>query len=378
MNVVVVVIIMVLVGALIGGVTNSLAIKMLFRPYRAYYLGKWRIPFTPGLIPKRRSELALQLGQLVTNHLLTAEGLQKKIQDQLFIDEITKWVQREVTNILRSEEALVDVLDKWFGIKNGKEKAQIELEQWLKKKLTVMVDEVRPLQVEQILPKGIDTAVDQYIPKLASILLDKGRGYFNSPEGVEKLSNMVDRFLVGKGTFGNMISMFLGNERLVDKIQPEIIKMLNDEGTHQMIEDFLSKEWSKLKKLKVEDIEEHLHFNEMISFLQNKVFETIPFAQLDQPLKQWTVKIEQPVVEGIIPLAVSRVGQAISSELATLLKKLKLEEVVKEQVEQFSVSRLEEMVLSISRRELKMITYLGALLGGFIGLFQGLFIIFLS
>ena len=30
---------MVIVGALIGGVTNSLAIKMLFRPYRAYYIG---------------------------------------------------------------------------------------------------------------------------------------------------------------------------------------------------------------------------------------------------------------------------------------------------------------------------------------------------
>ncbi|UYZ00051.1 DUF445 family protein [Peribacillus frigoritolerans] len=35
------------------------------------------------------------------------------------------------------------------------------------------------------------------------------------------------------------------------------------------------------------------------------------------------------------------------------------------------MSRLEEMVVSITKKELSMITYLGALLGGIIGLFQG-------
>ncbi|MCL6616572.1 MAG: DUF445 family protein, partial [Anoxybacillus ayderensis] len=41
---------MIAVGALIGGMTNSLAIKMLFRPYRPMYIAGRRIPFTPGLI----------------------------------------------------------------------------------------------------------------------------------------------------------------------------------------------------------------------------------------------------------------------------------------------------------------------------------------
>ncbi|WP_350301672.1 DUF445 family protein [Peribacillus frigoritolerans] len=36
-----------------------------------------------------------------------------------------------------------------------------------------------------------------------------------------------------------------------------------------------------------------------------------------------------------------------------------------------TISRLEEMVASITKKELSMITYLGALLGGIIGLFQG-------
>ncbi|RXI99872.1 DUF445 family protein [Anaerobacillus alkaliphilus] len=378
MNVVVVVIMMVLVGALIGGVTNSLAIKMLFRPYRAYFIGKWRVPFTPGLIPKRRGELAEQLGKLVVNHLLTAEGLQKKLQDKLFLNEITEWVQREVTKLVSSEETLVNVLEKWFGITNGKEKARAGLERWLNKKLNVMVEEIRPLQLEEVVPKGVNEAVDKYIPQLTHLILEKVKNYFNSPEGIDQLANMVDRFLLAKGTFGNMITMFLGNERLVDKIQPEIIKMLNDEGTHQLIEDFLTKEWRKVKKLRVTDLEEYMDVNEVMSFLQEKIMDHVPFTKLDKPLKEWSLIIEQPLINEVVPLAVNKVGQAVSSELVTLLTKLKLEDVVREQVEQFSVSRLEDMVLSISRRELKLITYLGALLGGLIGLFQGIFIIFLS
>ena len=43
---------------------------MLFRPHEAKYIGSWRVPFTPGFIPKRRDELAKQLGNTVIQHLL--------------------------------------------------------------------------------------------------------------------------------------------------------------------------------------------------------------------------------------------------------------------------------------------------------------------
>jgi uncharacterized membrane protein YheB (UPF0754 family) len=43
----------------------------------------------------------------------------------------------------------------------------------------------------------------------------------------------------------------------------------------------------------------------------------------------------------------------------------------------FSVQMLEEVVVSIAKRELAMITYIGVLLGGIIGLFQGLLVVFI-
>ena len=52
-----------LVGGVIGGFTNRVAIRMLFRPYEAKHIGPIHIPFTPGIIPKEKPRLATAIGQ---------------------------------------------------------------------------------------------------------------------------------------------------------------------------------------------------------------------------------------------------------------------------------------------------------------------------
>ena len=64
-----------LIGAVIGYFTNYIAVKMLFRPRRAVMLGKWRLPLTPGIIPKRQPQLAHAIGQAVGQQLLTEADL---------------------------------------------------------------------------------------------------------------------------------------------------------------------------------------------------------------------------------------------------------------------------------------------------------------
>ena len=50
---------------------------MLFRPYKAKYIGKRRIPFTPGLIPANQERLAKRISDTIMGSLLTPEELQK-------------------------------------------------------------------------------------------------------------------------------------------------------------------------------------------------------------------------------------------------------------------------------------------------------------
>ncbi|MDX2241855.1 MAG: DUF445 family protein [Leptolyngbyaceae cyanobacterium bins.302] len=65
------------VGGVIGYFTNDIAIRMLFRPYRAYVIAGKRVPFTPGLIPRNQERLAKRISDTIMGSLLTPEELQK-------------------------------------------------------------------------------------------------------------------------------------------------------------------------------------------------------------------------------------------------------------------------------------------------------------
>jgi len=65
-----------IVGGVIGYFTNDIAIKMLFRPYRPWYIGQRKLPLTPGLIPRNQERLAKRVSDTIMGSLLTPEELQ--------------------------------------------------------------------------------------------------------------------------------------------------------------------------------------------------------------------------------------------------------------------------------------------------------------
>lgn len=75
-------------GGIIGYFTNDLAIKMLFRPYKPIYIGKRRLPFTPGLIPSNQERLAKKVSDTIMGSLLTPTELQKLAQRLLKTERV--------------------------------------------------------------------------------------------------------------------------------------------------------------------------------------------------------------------------------------------------------------------------------------------------
>ena len=91
------------VGALIGGITNTIAIKMLFHPYEAKYLFGKRIPLTPGVVPMRRKEASKKLGNIITENLLTPDVFGEKLKSKetdkvidLFRDKQQELMEKEI------------------------------------------------------------------------------------------------------------------------------------------------------------------------------------------------------------------------------------------------------------------------------------------
>ncbi len=88
-----------LVGALIGYITNDIAIKMLFRPLKAKYIGPVKLPFTPGIIPRQREKLADSIGLMVSRELITEDAIRRQISSPAFQNTLSKRIG-ELTGFL--------------------------------------------------------------------------------------------------------------------------------------------------------------------------------------------------------------------------------------------------------------------------------------
>ncbi|MDR0597126.1 MAG: DUF445 family protein [Treponema sp.] len=71
-----------LAGAVIGYITNAVAIKMLFRPLKPIRFLGIRLPFTPGILPRQRHKLAENIGSIVERQLLTPEILIARLRQE--------------------------------------------------------------------------------------------------------------------------------------------------------------------------------------------------------------------------------------------------------------------------------------------------------
>lgn len=365
------ILLMIVIGAVIGGVTNSLAIKMLFRPYRAIYIAGWRLPFTPGLIPKRRGELAKQLGKTVMEHLLTPEGIQRKLHDTHFQKEIVQWAKEQAGELLNRDESIEEIFERQFDVEDLKTKADGKIEAVLQS----ILDDLQDRTPEELLPETWQEVVVEQIPALSDEIADQAVRYLQSPEGKVRTKELLEQSLSGSGMFGNMVNMFLGNDSMSEKLQTKVVKLLRQPMFRRMITRLIENEWEKLKQKTIRTWIDALGTDSGIEELASFLRRQIPTGEwLDTPLSEWQEPYREQMIETWVPHIVDRAGQAVSAKVGDMLKYLRLEEIVESQVETFAVERLEKLVLSISRREFKMITYLGAFLGGMIGLVQGLLI----
>ncbi len=96
-------IVTIVMGTVIGYGTNYLAVKMLFRPkHEVMFMGK-RLPFTPGVIPKQKDKLAVAVGDVVGNKLLTKEDIKSRLSEEKLKGDITGIITGVLSEKLRDE-----------------------------------------------------------------------------------------------------------------------------------------------------------------------------------------------------------------------------------------------------------------------------------
>ncbi|WP_029451536.1 DUF445 family protein [Clostridium algidicarnis] len=104
-----------IVGAVIGYITNWLAIKMLFRPYEEKRIFGIKVPFTPGLIPKEKQRIAKSVSEAIANHLLSKDTIVKALCSPNIYSHIYNMVETKIKEIYSSTKNLKALMEENLG-----------------------------------------------------------------------------------------------------------------------------------------------------------------------------------------------------------------------------------------------------------------------
>lgn len=370
------------VAAFVGGVTNHFAIKMLFHPREEKIILGRRVPFTPGLIPKRKDEIAESLGHVVSDYLVTSEGLQDLIRRPVFRSKMEESLRRKLEEWSESELSFGDLALKVWSPEQW-EQIKVRAEQ-LARELTARGAaaiwngyglEAKPLK--ELVPGWSEETIQGWSAAAADTVLKELKHTLLSAKGQLMLSDVASSLIDKAGGFlGTMASIFVDEDKLVQKMTPVLIQQLEGEKVRKTITDIISGKLSHYGEMPIGDIIEHASDEPGLAWLTRTLDDKLPWSTWIQRIELLRVGEaigpRMPAIEAALPGMLDKGLGFLERSIPGAMKAVNLPQLVQEQVEKFPIERLEEVILSVSGREFRAITWLGVLLGGIIGLFQSM------
>ncbi len=390
------------VGGIIGYFTNDIAIKMLFRPYRALYVGTWKLPFTPGLIPSNQERLAKRIADTIMGSLLTPDELQNLARRLLQTERIQSAIQWLLQSALQQ-------------IRNDSNK-----------------------KTNQVLAGILHDLIGQSLPRLLKVLARQEN--FLESQLNQIFDQVILEFQLTDEQAGQLADWLLQVALPPDVIRQLVVDFLTDRNIQVIDEGFREKTsgtyWvvanlfglrNALVRLRTHFLDEKEASNALIvdliqslgvrsrlkEWMQNLSLQNLPVGTVRQLRKTMRDSVRQyirergaDVLEGlsdsvdwehIAGLILARLSsspvvntsvQVVSQELALILERylekdlevivaqaipiLNIDDVIINRVKATSPANLEAAIQGIVRSELQAIVNLGGILGFVIGGLQSI------
>lgn len=367
-----------LIGALIGGSTNLLAICMLFRPWNAWKVGRWQLPFTPGLIPKRRDEIADSIGRVVKEHLFTAEGLQRLLEEGEIQERMKGDLKRLWQRWVEDERSLGERLNQ--AVQRGYLPALLAEPHWWRENFKKGLLAGWQASPDTTLfgwlgPHGTAKLLEQVDP-LSRYAIQQLQEYVRTPAAKVHLTHILSEAIEGLGRGGNhwwlgAIKGFLDEEKIATWLLPRLAEGLQHPRSQQWLSQFLADQFQKLGSRPLNQLWDEIHQERVRELLQEMVTRMLP-------VEQWWQKRVQEILpqhaqgEQVAEWLADTAVRLVRTQIPKVMEYLSISEVVSRQVKAFPLRQLEQLILEVAYRELRLITLLGALIGGLVGLVQGL------
>lgn len=370
-----IIIFMMIIGALIGGVTNVIAVKMLFHPFKTYYIFNKRVPFTPGLIPKRRAEIADKIGQVVEEHLLTESMIQSKLNATATRTAIEEVIQKQIEK-LKEDRTSLDYLANKVDIDIA-QLANGKIETIMSEKLELFYYDHRNTPITQLIPENIEKSIDNKVEAVPEILFDRARVYLKSEKGAADIASMLDTFFNEKGKIVGLLQMFMTKESIADRIQHELIRLTNHPKAKDIANQIIDNEYETFKSKQLSEVLNEQQFQSFKTSITDLVIGYMDINNMaTRSLNTLTPNFIQFLENKVTQKLTNVIIENASKHMSPIMKKVNLRQMVEQQINTFDLAYIEKLIIDIANKELKLIMFLGFLLGGIIGLLQGIIAIF--
>ncbi|CAD2081783.1 UPF0754 membrane protein [Jeotgalicoccus coquinae] len=375
MNPIIQVLMMALIGALIGGMTNTIAIKMLFRPYEAKYLLGKRLPFTPGVIPLRRDEASTKLGEIITGHLLTPEVFEEKLKSPETDKLIMHFIDRQIETIETERLTPSYFLERLSA--GLTDKIVHSFNEEIRLKVTEEGQKLYVRTIDDIMPDDALNAVDNKVSHLAYDINEKIIQYISSDKGYRDIYTMVDEFTENRGRIARSIKYVMTKESLTERVQSELLKLIQQEKMIDIETRVIEDEYGKLKQSGLSELVTGSDLDNILNSIIEVMQQKIDIRQiLNTPITDFNREMFDRFKEkGKFKLKDNFIEYS-GKNMSKIMNKLQLAEVIKKQIDSFELKKLEDLVMDVANKEFKMIMMLGYVLGGIVGVAQGILVLF--
>ncbi|WP_297446675.1 DUF445 family protein [Desulfurobacterium sp.] len=371
------------VGGIIGYFTNYVAIKMLFRPRKAVYIGKWKVPFTPGLIPSKRDKLAASIAKVVKENLLTEETVRKRLNEEKVKISIEALVDKGLDRLLDSMPEYIEKMTFSIADRRLFEVLNItDVEKMIGKVVNYVYEKKTTLR--DIFPEAILRKKEEIIGSLTKKLIEVAREKINSEEFLDLIADRIQKFMETSGKIPDVVIFRKPVKVISDTIAAKIVKTLNEtvesplfvEAAKSYIsrtfDRFLEKEIVELvgKKYDRESLTRRLTAIVYENF--NTPIRKLPFVR-DKTytlIAGWMRALIDKNRELLIENISLKLLELIEKELPVIMESMDIENLVAEKVNSLPIDEVEGIVLRLIDEELRYITLLGGILGFIIGAFQ--------
>lgn len=285
-------------GAVIGYITNDIAIRMLFRPRKAKYILGIHVPFTPGIIPKEKDRIAGAIGGAISDNLMNKEVLEKTLLSDDMLGKLRTAIDEFFETQLHNDETLQEFAAHYLTD-----------------------EEIAAMR---------ESTCDEIAKLISAKLRDKAIGANIAHAATQHVIDKTRSNVVGKIKADRLLEVI--SSPIEAKLAQHINEVLQDQAPFMSIK-IVYAEADKLMAMPMKDL----------------------FKGHEQQLEQ--------AREGIV----SVYRNIISDHLPRILESINISKIVETRIQEMDMKEAEQIILSVMKKELHAIVWLGALLGSIMG-----------